>query len=48
MMISSLAQKLASISPLVQVLLYAEDLFIIVKGDPEQAVYVFFAVLGGS
>ena len=41
MLISPLAQKLTSISEHVQVLLYADDLLIIIVGAPNQAVFVF-------
>ena len=44
MLISPLAQKLMSISDNVQVLLYADDLLIVVTGEPENAVYIFLLV----
>ena len=46
MLISPLAQKLMSISDNVQVLLYADDLLIVVTGAPENAVYIFLLVWG--
>ena len=46
MLISQLAQKLMSISDNVQVLLYADDLLIVVTGEPENAVYIFLLVWG--
>ena len=46
MLISPLAQKLTSVSDTVQILLYADDLLIIVTGEPAQAVFVFLIVWG--
>ena len=46
MLISPLAQKLTSVSDTVQNLLYADDLLIIVTGEPAQAVFVFLMVWG--
>ena len=46
MLISPLAQKLMSISDRVQVLLYTDDLLIVVTGEPVNAVYIFLLVWG--
>ena len=46
MLISPLATKLSSISPLVHVLLYADDLLIIIIGTNEQATHVSLLAWG--
>ena len=46
MLISPLAQKLTCVSDTVQILLYADDLLIIVTGEPAQAVFVFLVAWG--